>query len=229
LCCQEKDYTTNRTSKYTYTYNKLGRLTGVGYPEGDSLKGVKFTYGKYGRIDGIDAATGDGNIPVRRYTYDKWGRVKTMSDYLEKGGGAECLVKSYAYDIFGRTVAMTMATDTAPGEELERHSYTYDKKSQVTSERVTIAGADVDLLKEYAYDRLVSTEISAHVPSDENMDEVTKDYIANLHLGTPTGRKGTVHPSCNLAHKGLPCSWTAQRNSYFVLSGEGLSVSRGDI
>jgi YD repeat-containing protein len=149
-----------------------------------------FTYGAYGRLAGVDALTDSGSRPVRRYAYDKWGQVSSMSDYVEEApGGAKYLIKSYGYDAFGRVTSMTTAKNTAPNEATESYLYTYDKKSQVTSERIAIAGAGLDVLKTYTYDqldRLVQTEVSTPAPQEgDALDEVTKDYIARLHLGTP--------------------------------------------
>ena len=66
----------------TYTYDPLGRMASITYPDGEK---ISYTYDPGGQVTGINAARGDGTrtVLVKKIGYDQYGQ----RTYLEYGNG----------------------------------------------------------------------------------------------------------------------------------------------
>ncbi|MDR0518529.1 MAG: DNRLRE domain-containing protein, partial [Clostridiales Family XIII bacterium] len=208
----ETDSATGTVAVTSYAYDSMGRVSLVTYPMAGqgAVSGAVFSYGKYGRLARVYAVIGGREMLLRSYAYDAWGRVFKITDRLDPAAGtdSDTLVKSYTYDAFGRVERMSTAYGSAPGDEIERYGYAYDKGSQITEATFFVSGSGLGERRTYSYDsagRLSRSERSVAVPTGAALDNVTKGYVAGLHLGTS---------------QALSDEWSKGLFGYLALAGE---------
>ena len=123
-----KDANGTELSKTSYTYDEAGNLD----TEKDELENItRYDYDALGRrikttlpdADGDPATTDD--IPVLEYTYDAAGNLESETDPLMN-------VTSYTYDDFGRL--KTITNTDSEGGELSATSYMYDSAGNLLVE-----------------------------------------------------------------------------------------------
>ncbi len=167
-----------------YSYNKLGRLEKLTYPEGTV---ATRTYDHQGRLEKV--ALGNPSQPWAQYAYDAAGRIdsvtrdngiKTTTTYdlanqltglAHRKGAADLAASSYTLDLLGRRTAQTR-------EDQKTETYTYDATSQLTSVDYGTGQKET-----YAYDatgnRTATTAVSPIDNRPLPLASGTAAYVAN--------------------------------------------------
>ncbi|MCL2525948.1 MAG: DNRLRE domain-containing protein, partial [Coriobacteriia bacterium] len=156
-----------------------------------SAAGQRYQFDGFGRLSAIVARIEvdgvEGEVPLRTYSYDPWGRVAEIRDFNLSRPEAAPVVKSTTYDSFGRVSRVeygfeAQATPVRPTsieiisgqvgstdlEVFESFEYRFDKNHNIVRKRHIVNGELIDgpshnEVRNYSFDavgRLVSSESS---------------------------------------------------------------------
>lgn len=115
-----------------YSYDALGRLSAVTYPDESGLGIIYYIYDSNGNLSRIENSEGT----LREYSYSYLGQLDHITDYTSPKTDTETpsyFRKKYTYDNNGRVTAI--AVQSSDGITVESFSYTYDDNSQILTEK----------------------------------------------------------------------------------------------
>lgn len=105
-----------RGDTYSMEYDVLGRLTEKEGPEGN----VYYSYYSSGNGLGQISSISGPNGMEKSFTYDKYGRVKSITEYIESGTD---LTTSYKYDDYGRMASQEYPSGYKLSSSYDQYGY----------------------------------------------------------------------------------------------------------
>jgi len=153
---------TNNTGTTSYHYNLSGRLSGIDYPSGSS---IKYEYDIKGRVVKVtEKASLSLPSAVTQYTYDEVGNIKTVKDPV---GGVTVMT----YDAVNRLTSKTLPSGV-------KSTYTYNDLDQVMS--IVHKKADGTVITSVTYERKGIGEPSKITREDGSYVNLTYDSALRL-------------------------------------------------
>lgn len=213
------------SNSISYTYDSQDRLTKIRYAQKDGVTGLNYHYNDYDWLTQIDAVVADGDaenktVTLRSYTYDQYGKVKSIEDSVEfLQGGKHQIQKNYSYDAFDRVIKMVYldcysnvsantnndndstesdvngsSTENNASIEKQSYEYTYDKNSNILSkkEKNIYPETEINKITSYTYDALGQLTESQETDQTANQTVQTKYQYDSVGNRTQVNRNGSV-------------------------------------
>ncbi|MDE7425415.1 MAG: hypothetical protein K2N51_17285, partial [Lachnospiraceae bacterium] len=158
-----------------YSYNQMGCLDTMTYPNG---KEVSYTYYDNGKLKSVT----DGENQTTTYEYDQNGRVTAQHN-------SNGTTDTYEYDKAGQLIKQQVVKGT---KVLTETSYTYDEAGNITGKTTSEPEGSIGTIEpvEMTYDK-------ANRLTTYNGEEVTYDAEGNMTYGPDAeGNMTTFHYNC---------------------------------
>ncbi|MBC5648978.1 RHS repeat-associated core domain-containing protein [Christensenella tenuis] len=174
-------------------YDALNRMVGMQSGTGAEAIKISYTYDAAGnkateKIGGGSAANSTDSSTTS-YTYDRIGRIKTVSQVIDAAAGTAAAVTTYTYDSYDGT-GMFYDTTTNP-EGIVSKTY-YNSMGLVAKEETTGKNGAALPVKTYQYDlagnllQAKSGDVVTATYAYDNMGQVIKKYEGDANSGKYT-------------------------------------------
>ncbi len=133
---------------------------------------------------------------LREYTYDRFGNVSTIKDFMNPGSTSAFTLKTFTYDQYGRPVKLEVTDSTHGSTVMESDELEFDKASNITKETIqndyhidsAKQGTEV---REYSYDSLDQLTGVVVTRGEETTSQATYTYdsVGNRLTETKDGEE----------------------------------------